>query len=75
MAGRTVVGTTDRHGPFNEIESLNSVTEQKGRTIAVTMSRHRQRNPRLGRISLNVLRGVFDYSCYNYKFCGLMLIT
>ena len=29
MAGRTVVGTTDRHRPFNRIESLNFVTEQQ----------------------------------------------
>ena len=29
MAGQTVVGTTDRHRPFNGIESLNSVTEQQ----------------------------------------------
>ena len=28
-AGRTVVGTTDRHIPFREIESLNSVTTQQ----------------------------------------------
>ena len=27
MAGRTVVGTTDRHRPFNGMESLNSVTD------------------------------------------------
>ena len=26
MAGRTVTGETDRHRPFREIESLNSVT-------------------------------------------------
>ena len=26
MAGRTVTGVTDRHRPFREIESLNSVT-------------------------------------------------
>ena len=29
MAGRTVVGTTDRHRLSKEIESLNSVTEQQ----------------------------------------------
>ena len=29
MAGWTVMGTTDRHRPFNKIESLNSVTEQQ----------------------------------------------
>ena len=39
-----------------------------------TTDRHRLRNPRLSRISLNVLRDVLDYSCYNYKFSGLMLI-
>ena len=26
MAGRTITGVTDRHRPFREIESLNSVT-------------------------------------------------
>ena len=37
-------------------------------------ARHRLRNRRQGLISLNVLRDVFDYSCFNYKFSGLMLI-
>ena len=74
MAGRTVVGTTDRHRPFSEIQSLNFVTEAAVRTVAGTTGRHRLRNPRLDRISLNVLRDVLDYSCYNYKFSGLMLI-
>ena len=46
-----------------------------GRTVAGTTARHRLRNPRRGRISLNVLRDVFDYSCFNYKFSGLMLIS
>ena len=68
------MGTTDLHRPFNGIESLNSVTEEAGRTVVGTTDRHRLRNPRLSRISLNVLRDVLDYSCYNYKFSGLMLI-
>ena len=29
MAGRTIVGTMDRHRPFNGMESLNSVMEQQ----------------------------------------------
>ena len=29
MAGRTVVGTTNRHSVLNEIESLNPVTTQQ----------------------------------------------
>ena len=62
MAGRTVVGTTDRHRPFSEIESLHSVTEAAGRTVTAMTDRHRLRNPRLGQISLNVLRDVLDYS-------------
>ena len=56
------------------IESMNSVTEAAGRTDVGTMDRHRLRNPMLSQISLNVLRDVLDYSCYNYKFSGLMLI-
>ena len=39
------------------------------------MGRRRLRNPSLGRISLIVLRDVFDYSCFNYKVSGLMLIS
>ena len=46
-----------------------------GRTVAGAMGRHRLRNPSLGRISLYVLRDVFDYSCFNYKVSGLMLIS
>ena len=57
------------------IESLNSVMEAAGRTVAGTMGRHRLRNPSLGRISLYVLRDVFDYSCFIYKVSGLMLIS
>ena len=38
-------------------------------------NRYRWRNPRLSRISLNVLRDVLDYSCFNYKVSGLMLIS
>ena len=52
MAGRTVVGTTDRHRLFKEIEFLNFVTEAAERTVAGTTGRHRLRNPRLGRISV-----------------------
>ena len=29
IAGRTVTGVTDRHRPFREIESLNSVTSSR----------------------------------------------
>ena len=36
------------------------------------MARHRLRNPRLGRISVIILRGVLDYSCFNYKVSGLI---
>ena len=52
MAGRTVVGMTDRHTPFSEIQSLDFVTEAAGRTVAGTKGRHRLRNPRLGWISV-----------------------
>ena len=59
MAGRTIVGTTDRHRPFSEIQSLNLVTEAAGRTVAGTTGRHRLRNPRLGRISVKYFKGRF----------------
>ena len=75
VAGRTVTGMTGRHILFSKFKSLNSMTEAAGRTVAVTTARHRLRNPRLSRISLNVLRDVLDYSCFNYKFSGLILIT
>ena len=42
--------------------TLNFVTEAAGRTVAGTTGRHRLRNPRLGRISVNILRGVLDDS-------------
>ena len=51
--------TMDRHRLFNGIESLNSVTEAAGRTVAVTTARHRLRNPRLGRISVKYFKGRF----------------
>ena len=41
------------------IESLNSVTEAAGRTIAGTTDRHRLRNPRLGWISVKYFKGRF----------------
>ena len=87
MAGRTVTGMTDRHrhdGPsqaLQRIESLNSMTEQQDgpsqarRPVTGTTARHRLRNPSLGRISLHVLRDVLDYSCFNYKVSGLILIS
>ena len=81
MTGRTIVGTTDRHRPFNGIESLNSVMEQQDgpsqarRSVTGTTVRHRLRNPRLGRIPVIILRGVLDYSCFNYKVSGLILIS
>ena len=75
MAGRTVVGTTDRHRPFNGMESLNSVTEQWDGPLQA-------RRPVLGCVIpdwvgflLSNLRGVLDYSGFNYKVSGLMLIS
>ena len=68
MAGRTVTDS-----------SQNIVSElcdgAAGRTVAGAMGRHRLRNPSLGRISLYVLRDVLDYSYFNYKVRGLMLIS
>ena len=62
MAGWTVMGTTDRHRPFNEIQSLNFVTEVEGRTVAGTTGRYRLRNPNWVGFLLKDLRGVLDYS-------------
>ena len=41
------------------IESLNSVTEEAGRTIVGTTNRHKLRNPRLGRIFVKCFKGRF----------------
>ena len=46
-----------------------------GRNVAGATGHHRLQNPSLGRISLHVLRDVFDYSYFNYKVRGLMLIS
>ena len=70
MAGQTVTDVTDRHRPFREI-----LWRAAGRTVAGATSRHRLRNPSLGWISLYVLRDVLDYSYFNYKVRGLMLIS
>ena len=75
MTGRTVTGMMGRHRPFSKFQSLNSVTGAAGWTVAGTTARHRLRNPRLGRISVIILRGVLDYSCFNYKASGLVLIS
>ena len=71
MAGRTVTDVTERHRLFKGIESLNSVTEQQD-------GPSQARRPVTGCVIrnwvgflLSNLRGVFDYSCYNYKFSGL----
>ena len=82
----TVMGMTDRRGSLvsKHLEILNfgywnRLSElcdgAAGRTVAGTTGRHRLRNPRLGRISSNVLRDVFDYSCLNYTVSGLKLIS
>ena len=75
MAGRTVTGVMDRHRLFREIESLNSVTEQQDGPSQVRRAVTGCDNPSQGWISLNVLRDVFDYSCFNYKVSALMLIV
>ena len=46
-----------------------------GQTVAGTTARHKLRNPKLGRISVIILRGVLDYSCFNYKVSRLILIS
>ena len=81
MAGQTVTGVTDHHrrdGPSQTLQR-NRVSElcdrAAGRTVAGATGRHRLRNPRLGQISVIILRGVLDYSCFNYKVSGLILIS
>ena len=49
--------------------------EAAGRTVAGTAARHRLRNPRLGRISVIILRAFWTILAYNYKVSGLILIT
>ena len=75
VAGRTVTGVTDRHRFFREIESLNSVTGQQDGPSQARRAITGCVNPSLSRNSLIVLRNVFDYSCFNYKVSGLMLIS
>ena len=75
MAGRTVTGVTDRHRLFREIESLNSVTGQQDGPSQARWAVTGCVNPSLSRNSSIVLRDVFDYSCFNYKVSGLMLIS
>ena len=75
MAGRTVTGVTDRHRPFREIESLKSVTEQQDGPSQARRAVTGCVNPSLSRNSSIVFRDVFDYSCFNYKVNGLMLIS
>ena len=74
MAGRTVTDS------LVEIESLNlAMTCRTDRRRHDRPCRHdgrrRLRNSSLGRISLYVLKDVFDYPCLNYKVSGLMLIS
>ena len=64
MAGRTVVGTTDRHRPFSEKLVSELCDVSAGRTVTGTMTRHRLRNPDWVGFLLNVLRGALDYSCF-----------
>ena len=71
-------GHVSKHLENLKLDTENRLSElcdgAAGRTVAGATGRHRLHNPSLGRISLNVLRDVFDYSCFNYKFSGLMLI-
>ena len=75
MAGRTVTGVTDRRRLFREIESLNSVTEQQDGPSQARRAVTGYVNPSLSQNSSIVLRDVFDYSCFNYKVSGLILIS
>ena len=75
MAGQTVTGVRDRHRPLVEIwvselcDDLHDGPSQARRPVTCCA------NPSLGRISLHVLRDVFDYSYFNYKVKGLRLIS
>ena len=74
MAGRTITGVTGRHRSFSKFQSLNSVTTQQDGPSQARRPVTDCVIPSWVRFLLNVLRGVLDYSCYNYKFSGLMLI-
>ena len=63
MAGRTVVGTTDRHRPFSEKLVSELYDDSAGRAVAGMTARHRLHNPDWVGFLLNILRGVLDYSC------------
>ena len=74
VAGRTVTGMTGRHSLLNK-SSLWTLwwkqqdgPSQARRAVTVCVI------PGWVGFLLNTLRGVLDYSCYNYKFSGLMLI-
>ena len=75
MTERTITGVTDRHedfseNPFSELcDDLQDGPSQARRPFTGCA------NPRESRISGEVLRDVFDYSCLNYKVRGFILIT
>ena len=75
MAGQTVTGVTDRHRLFREIESLNSVTEQQDGPSQAQRPVTGCVIPDWVGFLLSNLRGVLDYSGFNYKVSGLMLIS
>ena len=74
MARRTVTGVTDRHrdfseNPFSELcDNLQDGLSQVRRPVTGCA------NPRQNRISLHVLRDVWDYSFLNYRFRGFILM-
>ena len=75
IAGRTVSGVTDRHWLFREFHSLNSVTEQQEGPSQARWPVTSCVIPRWVGVQLSNLRGILDYSCFNYKVSGLMLIS
>ena len=75
MAGRTITGVTDRHRLFREIESLKSVTKQQDGPSQARRAVTGCVIPDWVGFLLSNLRGGFNYSGFNYKVSGLMLIS
>ena len=75
IAGRTVTSVMDRHRLFREFQSLNSVTEQQDGPSQARRPVTSCVIPGWVGFLLSNLRGVLDYSCFNYKVSGLMLIS
>ena len=69
MAGRTVTDPWWKYWVSEPCDDLQDGPSQAQRPVTGCA------NPRQNRISLHVLRDVWDYSFLNYRFRGFILIT